>query len=176
MRLRIVARRGDAAYFDRAVQSLSDLPEVQAAQASPATASLLLQHTAGAAESIVAQRVSVACSRSVLPCRPTSPLHYRRAQPSSPSVTPLNAAAASFIGLGLVQAMRGRFHGNAVESFWNAYLLHALHGRPMLSVGLVGLGVYQLATWNRAGVRHLVLLYGLAARNQEKGDTAEEPG
>jgi hypothetical protein len=176
-RLRFPTQRGHAAFFDRVRRQLLQMPAVHAVWANPATASLLLVHAPETAEAIgraardnglfeIAAALPVVRSASAAP----------RGRDSLPRMAPLNLVATGFIGLGLVQAMRGRFHGNAAESLWNAYLLHALHGRPVLSVGLVGLGLYQLATGNVLGSGVSLLLYGLAARNLAVGDTAEEPG
>jgi hypothetical protein len=165
LRLHIAARRGDGAFFERVAAALSEVPMVQAVRANPRTASLLLSHT-GPVEDLAQMArerglFDLAPARAVQPATLVRPGPWQAAVPAQP----LALASLGFAGLGAVQTLRGRFHGNAAESLWNAYLIHAVHGRPRVSAALVGLGLFQLATGRALGSGVSLFLYALVARN-----------
>ncbi|MEM5435971.1 hypothetical protein [Paraburkholderia diazotrophica] len=130
VRLKIPARRHDAAFFAEVVRRLAQCDGVIEARASPLTAGLLIMHAtelnsiaawasqqrlfslhAGAAESLPGQR-SRAIQRSARPVASVS---------GEQAVRRARLLSTSLAGLGALQTVRGQILAPAVTLFWYAY-------------------------------------------------------
>lgn len=177
VRLQFAEHRGDAALFSRLAERLAEAPGIRAVRANPTTGSLLVMHSEDGVDSIARLarerglfELAATPSAAARPLRPVAA--RRRGMP----VSPLTLTTAGLAGLGMVQTVRGRFHGNTAESLWNAYIAYTLRGQPFLAAGLVGIGLYQLATGRALGSGISLFLYSLATRQLAPGKPAKGQG
>ena len=155
-RLRIPARRGDAAFFERTIEQARALPSVRAARANPVTASLLLEHE-GEIEPIAAE-LGLGIAAPLPPAR-------RRRRPIAPQ-SPLELASVGFGTAAAVQLARGRFAGDsAVENLWNGLTAFRILKRPGLAAVLAGVGVVQLARGRVLNSALSLAFYAASARS-----------
>ena len=153
VRFRLPSKRGDAAFFARAADTLRVQAGVVAVATDARTGSVLVEHSLDA-DAVV----SLAAANA--------PFHVTGAQArQGPKAAALSAAAAGFAALGTYQLARGRVAGNALENFWNAYGAYAVLGQPWASAALVGVGLYQLANRRILGPAVSLYFYALTARH-----------
>jgi hypothetical protein len=135
-RLRVPSRRGDPAFFARAIERARNLPAVRAARANPVTSSLLLEHE-GEIEPIARELgLDLAAPRPPVP----------RTRPPITPASPYGLAAVGFGTASVVQLARGRLVGDsAVENLWNGFSAFRVLQRPGLAAALTGVGLAQLA-------------------------------
>lgn len=177
IRLRLAGHRGDAAFFGRLAERLAEAPGIRAVRANPTTGSLLILHGADRMEEIA----RLARERGLFQITAAPPGTVRplpravRRQRAAP-VPPLMLTAAGLAGLGVIQTIRGRFHGNAAESLWNAYTAYAVRRQPAFAAGLVGIALYQLAIGRALGSGISLFLYALAARQLAQGEAPGDEG
>ena len=164
LRLRIDARRGDTAYFDRAVAALAAEPAIRSVRANARTASLLIEHAGDEAALLAHARAQHLFEvSSALGPVPRAPLPVPRGKAAG-KPSPLQVAAVGFAGAGALQLLRGRVLGSATENLWNAYLLHAGSRQAGPSALLVALGLVQIARGELLGSASSLFLYAYRAR------------
>ena len=161
VRLRVMARRGDAGFFARTVERLRALPGVRAARANRRTGSILVEHDGGDLRAIAEAAAREGLFQVEPPARPGV-----RTAGLAPAPDPMSLVAASFAVLALVQGGRGQVAGSASESLWNAYGAYAQLRRPGLALGLAALGAYRLIRGPRLSSAAALLYYALSAREQ----------
>lgn len=162
-RLLFAARRGDAAWFSRVEAALRAQPGVRAAIASPRIGSLVIHHDVGCApDGGGLFRVAQVTSTVAVPSR-------RGTQRGRKTVQPLRLAAGGLAGLGVIQVLRGRGAGSAVEAFWGALHVRRQLGMPRLAPLLVGVGLVQVARGEILGSGLSLLIYALTARHWTTG-------
>jgi hypothetical protein len=166
VRLVVLSRRGDIAFFADAAERLRCLAGVTRVTGNPLTGSLLLEHDAATSGGLgaiagAAQRAGIL---QVTDGADGDSSNSRSGVPSSP----LDAVSAGFMGLGLYQIGRGQVVGNAAENFWNAYGAAVTLRQPLVSAVLVGLGLYQVANGQFLGPASSLLYYALSARHMAK--------
>lgn len=175
LRLRIPDRRGDAAFFERIVGTLSKLPDVTELDGSPLTGSIRIRHT-GSCEAIIAaagkERLFEIGKRQgeVEPKKPSK-------QPESNTdargdAGTLDSIATGLSGLALFQVAQGEVTGSAAENFWNAYGAQRILGRKEIAAGFVLLGLYQLLQGQWLGSASSLFFYALIARQLATFDRA----
>lgn len=162
LRLRVVSRRDDAAWFERAAAGLAADPAVRAVRANPGTASLLVEHD-GDEPTVLA----AASARGLFDAspRPTPVARPTPAAPPSPATAlpGLEMAAAGFVAAGALQLVRGRVVGSATENLWNAYLVFAGTRQAGPTALLVALGLLQIARGEILGSASSLFLYAWRA-------------
>jgi hypothetical protein len=149
LRLRIPARKGDAAYFARAERALAAASGVRYAEANPLTASLLLQYdgplgdliAAGQAHSLFALAPPRIATESILDLVTDQVDHVERlVLHSSRGALDLNTLLfVGLVGAGIVQIARGRALGPASALLANAAAVLALHRAQRMQAGVGGL-------------------------------------
>src|SRR5579875_402709 len=160
LRLRVPARRGDAAFFAEMAKRLGGLAGVGAVHANPRSASLLLEHEGGADALLRAIREHgflEVVARVAQGKRSRAPMH------GPATLWPLSGTAAALAGLGMLQAARGRVIGPASENFWMGFRVYAELGRPRLAALLLGLGLYRLARGGALGSAASLFYYAAQA-------------
>lgn len=159
-RLRIPARRGDAAFFARVAEQARGLPTVRAVRANPVTSGLLVEHE-GEIEPI-ARDLGFDI---VAPKPPVRHISRPVARPS-----PFGLAAIGFGAASVVQLARGRVVGDsAVENLWNGFTAFRALRRPGLATLLTGVGVAQLARGRLLNSALSLAFYAASARALGRG-------
>jgi hypothetical protein len=166
-RLIVPARRGIADFFERATTALRRMEGVVAATASPRAGSLVVRHAGHFGSVAAAARAAGLFVVAPLPA-PRLHLSPARVQPGRRPVPPLLLAAAGLAGLSVLQVMRGRGAGSAVEALWNAYQARSQLGMPKLAGVLMGVGLWQLARGEILGSGLSMLVYALSARQSAR--------
>jgi hypothetical protein len=183
-RLRVPERRGDAKFFTDLAKQIAALPTVRHVGVNARTTSVLIEHHGHlqALADEAARRGIFQLSGQPANPRRTHTMH--RGSTVSP-VEPLTWVAAGLTGLGMLQTGRGRFGGNALESFWQGYSAQVLLHQPWLAVALVSIGLYHVVNgrllgpatslfFHAASARHLART--LQAKQQPAGPTQSPPG
>lgn len=152
VRFRVVARRGDGAFFARVGAALRTQAGVSAVTTDARTGSVLVVHALD-----TAAVVALAAAQGLFHVAGAP----GRRDPTAPA---LSAASAGFAALGSYQLVRGRLAGTALENFWNAYGAYAVLGQPWAGAALLGVGLYQLARGRVLGPASSLFFYALNAR------------
>jgi hypothetical protein len=171
MRLRVRARRGDAAFFERAAALLTKQPGIQMVRVNPRTASILIGHSGD--ETAV---LSVAKAQGLFEAAPAGPgrvAAVRSLSPGTKPASPLNVAAAGLAGAGVLQLLRGQVVGSASENLWNAYSLYAVTRQAGPSALLVAFGLLQIARGQVLGSATSLFLYAFSARRMARHQAGE---
>ncbi len=165
IRLRLHARRGEAAFFTDLAARLGRLAGVRAVKANPRTASLLIEY-AGALDALLraAREHAVLEAVAAAPVVPRS----RRYAGRLAAMPPLSVAAAGLVGLGGLQVARGKILGTASENFWMAFRIYALMGRPRIATLLILFGLYRLARGEALGSAESFFYYAAQANRMAK--------
>ena len=159
LRLRIAARRGDAAFFARTAEQIRSLAPVREVAANPRTGSLLICHH-GPADALLSTaedrglfRITVAAA--AMPARRSG----RAIALFAPS-----SAVAGLAGLALLQTARGQMLGSATENFWIGLRAFAAMGRPRTAALLGAFGLYRLLRGPALGSGVSLFYYALTLR------------
>jgi hypothetical protein len=159
MRLRFRGRRGDVAFFEELVRTLSSLPEVDEVEATPETGSVLIRHSASPAQ------LGALAERLGLPTGGTSEAGRRQAADSVRRRADTSAPSLPALGLGslaVYQTLRGRMLGSAAEQFWHAARASEFDA-PLLSLWLFGLGLLQLVNGRILAPASTLFIYAFLA-------------
>ncbi len=157
VRIRFRSRRGDSAFFEEVVKTLSLFPQVDGIEANPRTGSVLIKHRATRDE-IAALGLAAAAPAA-------SP--RRRTGETSANDT---AMTLGLSGLALVQALRGRMFGSASEQFWHARQLHKV--KPGIATALIGVGIGQLLFGSYLAPASSLVVYALLSRAEALAEAA----
>jgi hypothetical protein len=114
LRLRVQARRGDTAFFERCAAGLAGIAGVGAVQARAMTASLLLHHDGLVVETIAAE----AERAGLFIVAEVAPESAARTAPDLPAL-----GAMAFSALGVLQLFNQRLLPPALTLFWYAATL-----------------------------------------------------
>jgi hypothetical protein len=167
MRLRIPEKRGDIAFFQRVVSTLSKLPEVTELDGIPLTGSVRIRHS-GTGEAITASAAKEGLFEVVKRKGETEPT--KPPEPGDAGI--LDTIAAGLSGLAMFQVTQGQITGSAAENFWNAYGAQRMLRNNVITAGFGLLGVYQLSQGQWLGSASSLLFYALAARQVAEFDRA----
>ena len=176
VRLRIPERRGDAAFFQRIVGTLSKLPDVTELDGSPLTGSIRIRHK-GPSEAIMAaagKEGLFEIGKREGEAEPKKPPEQSGASTTAPhgDAGTLDSIATGLSGLALFQVAQGEVTGSAAENFWNAYGAQRLLRNTAITAGFGLLGVYQLLQGQWLGSASSLFFYALVARQIAAFDRA----
>ena len=129
----------------------------------PRTGSILIHHRSATADiaALATQHDLFEVRREI----PASALADKVATIGRRLPRPPSVVAAGFSGAALYQAARGRYFGNAVESFWTSYNAVKVLNNPWLAMVLFGVGIYQLARGPVLGSASSMLFHAASARH-----------
>jgi hypothetical protein len=168
MRLRIPERRGNVAFFERIVGTLSKLPDVEELAGSPLTGSVRIRHS-GSGEAITA----AAAEKGLFKVgKPEGKAEAAKPKQPHGDAGMLDTIATGLSGLAVLQVTQGQITGSAAENFWNAYGAQRLLGNTAITAGFGLLGIYQLLQGQWLGSASSLLFYALAARQLAALDRA----
>jgi hypothetical protein len=169
-RLLVPVRRGEGAFLHALAERIAALPEIEAAVAHPRTGSLVVHHAMPLA--VLTARLREAGLLAVVPIPAPAAAPPRARRPvASPS--PLILVAGGMVGLGVVQAARGRLMGNAVETLWNAFQSRRRADHPAVAATLAAVGLLQLARGQVLGSAVSLFFYALTARRMAQEGAAK---
>jgi hypothetical protein len=172
VRIKVEAKRGDRAFFDRLVADLSAAPNVRQVRANPHASSVSVSFDpqkgpiGSALETTGLFQFREAASAN------TGTAVERRA-PARP-IDPDDALAVGLSGLGVIQLVNGEAVGPASENLWNAYRARTHLGNKAATLALTAIGLVQIFRGQYLNSASALFFYALTARQLAKERRAAE--
>lgn len=170
VRIRVHAKRGDKAFFDRLVSELSAAPSVTGVRANPEASSVAISFDPRKGDIRTAlEAAGLFEFREAAPAR----LQTKERTPARP-LDHDEMLAVGLSGLGAIQLANGEAVGAASESFWNAYRARTHLGNNSATLALTVLGVVQVMRGQYLNSASALFFYALTAWQLAKERRAAE--
>jgi hypothetical protein len=165
LRVHVPSRKGNRAYFDRAMERLGEQSSVRSVRASPQTASITIEHD-GHAQDVI--RLARELEVFDLPEAAVAHVLAESFAGRVVGVEPTSVVSTGLAGLGIYQAIRGNFLGSGVEHIWHAYGAARLLGSLKIAAVMVLLGAYQMSRGQVLNPAASLFFYALMVRAMNK--------
>ena len=161
LRVHVPSRKGNRAYFHRALERLGSQPPVRSVRVSPRTGSITIEHDSHPRDvARLAQELEV----FDLPEAALAHALAERVAGRIVGVEPTAAVSAGLAGMGVYQALRGELLGSGVEHLWHAYGAARLMGSFKIATVMALLGGYQMSRGRVLNPAASLFFYALMVR------------